>query len=507
MSEVNWGQVVDVVVKLLPLIEYGLGKLDDYIKERRKQKEEDEKKLQEEEKKRRQEEEKKKRFMARQMDPKEEMGLSPDQLENYLQCGGSRGGFLMGLQCYSKGDITSALTYFIRGYNLDHNIDCSIYIAKIQMEEREFSKALPFLEECLNHLKANQRDGRMMFNICEAIWVCHVNIGGEEHIKAAIPLLENSASRGVLEAQIELAEIFATNDEFCNLTRALELCQVVVQQIASQPMVNQEMVTKKMNPAFYFHYLQLMIGKLILQLDLDPNIAIQHLGLAMNGGDETINGKACFLTVIAYKRLREHAHEMKESCKSHRKRRQWKKEERHDREMEKHFMRMGASFGNTKCMAVSENARDLLAAAQHGDLQAMFRYGHLIQKTKPREGARFIQQAAIQDYQPTEEDEEFVRSLASDDESDSESGSDSTSESESESGRESDCESESDSESQSKRKPRRKPKRKSDSDSDSESQSKSKRKPRRKPKSDSMSDSESESESESKGKSDEESDS
>ena len=402
MSEVNWGQVVDVVVKLLPLIEYGLGKLDDYIKERRKRQEEEEKKAQEEETKRRLEEEKKKKFIAGQMDPKEEMGFSPDQLENYLQCGGSRAGFLMGLQCYQKRNITSALTYFIRGYNLDHNIDCAFCIAKIQMEEREFSKALPFLEECLNHLKGNQRDERMMFNICEAIWVCHVNIGTIEHIKAAIPLLENSARCGVLVARMELATIYATNDDFCNHNRALELCQVVVQQIASQPMVNQGMVTNKMNPALYCHYFQLMIGQLILKLDRDPLEAIQHFELAMKG-DETIKGEACFHTAIAYKRLKDHAHEMKKSCKSHKKRRQWEEEEEKFRKEEEQFMHKGAKFGNTKCMAVSVDARDLLAAAQH-DTQAMYRYGRLIQKTKPREGARYIKQARIHGYKPTEED-------------------------------------------------------------------------------------------------------
>ena len=485
---------LEIGAKLLPIVaqwlaKHGLKKLDEVIDKRQKQQEEEEKKRQEEETKRRLEEEKKKKFIAGQMDPKEEMGLSPDQLENFLQCGGSRAGYLMGLQCYQKGNITGALTYFIRGYNLDHNIDCALCIAKIQMEEREFSKALPFLEECLNHLKANQRGGQMMFNICEAIWVCHVNIGGEEHIKAAIPLLENSARCGVLVARMELATIYAKNDKnFLNLSRALELCQVVVQQIASQPMVNQEMVTNKMNPTLYCHYFQLMIGQLILKLDRDPLEAIQHLKLAMNGEDETINGEACFHTAIAYKRLKDHAHEMKESCKSHKRRSQWKEEEEEYREKEKHFMRMGRSCGNTKCMTTSKNARYLLAAAQH-DFQAMYRYGHLIQKKKPREGARYIKQAAINGYQPTEEDKKFVNSPASDDESDSESeresgsysGSESykskrksKSESTSDSESGSDRESESESESESTRKPKRKlesePKRRGKRDSDSESE-------------------------------------
>ena len=476
----------DVGLKLLPIVasfvlEHGKKMLDEYMAERRKRQQQEEKKRQEEETKRHLEEEKKKKFMAGQLSPEEEKGFSPDQLENYLQCGGSRAGFLMGLQCYQKRNITSALTYFIRGYNLDHNIDCAFCIAKIQMEEGEFSKALPFLEECLNHLKANQRDERMMFNICEAIWVCHVNIGTKEHIKAAIPLLENSARYGVLVARMELAEIFAKNDDFCNHNRALELCQVVVQQMTSQPMMNQEMVTNKMNPTLYCHYFQLMIGKLILKLDHDPLEAIQHLEQAMNGEDETINGDACFHTAIAYKRLKDHAHKMKESCKGDRKRSQWEEEEEKFRKEEEQFMSKGAKFGNTKCMAVSVDARDLLAAAQH-DFQAMFRYGHLIQKTKPREGARYIKQARIHGYSPTEEDKEFVNNLASDDESGRESKSESykpkrksKSESTSESESGSDRESESESESESTRKPKRKlesePKRRGKRDSDSESDS------------------------------------
>ena len=427
------------------VLKYGLRRLRELVGIWKQSNQEEEKKRKEEEKKRRQEEETQKRFMGREMDPKEENGLSFDQLENYLQRGSSRAGYLMGLRCYNKRDLGNALTYFIRGYNLDQDMLCTFYIAIIQIEEKEFSKALPFLEECRVKLESFYHEQWVIFApfVCDAIWTCHVNIGGEEHIRAAIPLLESSARCGVLEARMELAAIFAADGEFNDSEKALALYLEIVPQVKS---------------SHKFSKFQMRIGQLILKLDRDPLEAIQHLGLAMNGGDETNNGNACFLTVIAYRRLKEHAHKMKESCRSHRKRRQWKKEERHDRDMEKHFMRMGASCGNTKCMATSVNPRDLLAAAQRDDFQAMFRYGHLIRKTKPREGARFIKQA-LQNYQPTEADEEFVRNLASDDESDSDSDS------------ESDNESESESDSESESPPKKKPKRASASDSDSEPKS------------------------------------
>ena len=217
-----------------------------------------------------------------------------------------------------------------------------------------------------------------------------------------------SAKDGLLEAQMALGYLYAKDGTFYNPGEAMRLFTNLKLPEHDTRVFDVEMT----------------IGALILRMDGPPDQAIKHLKSALEGGTEPLKGKACDLLAIAERRLKEHALEMERDCSGSREERKWRREAKSRGKKERSFIREGAHYGNVKCMVLSQSKRDLLCAAQTGNIQAMYRYGLWIRRKWPGLSEQYIQQARLNGYHSTDEDKEFADSLPSDDDSDSDMDSD-----------------------------------------------------------------------------------
>ena len=368
-----------------------------------------EKEKQEKEEQRRKKEEMEK-LMSGQAGPEGLKNMAPDELERLLESGIPWAGFVLGRQCMVKGNVDGALMYFFREYNLNRNLLCAYYIAMTQYSSRKYSEALDYLEKCWC--------GKATVDQCywteyapdlkDLLWSCCMIVGGDENTKKAVPLMLESAAGGLLEAQMALGSLYAKKGTFYNPSEAMRLLTNLKLQEHDTRVFDVEM----------------MIGTLILKTGGPPKQAIKHLKSAKKGYTGTLKGEACYLLAIAKRRLKEDALEMEKRCSGSKEEPKWHKKAKRRGQEERSFIHEGAHSGNVKCMALSQSKRDLLCAAQTGDIQAMYRYGLWIRRECPGLSEQYIQQARLNGYQSTDEDKEFADSLPSDDDSESDMDSD-----------------------------------------------------------------------------------